>query len=66
MSLHQYLDFSDYLDYIGSESCPREELEALYDETIDISLNGHRIYIPFSAEVYNSLVSLVETAIKEL
>ena len=66
MSLYNYLDFSDYLDYIGSKSCPREELEDLHEQTVDISLNGHNIYIPFSAEVYKALVSLVEAAIKEL
>lgn len=56
----------DLLGYIGSESCSEEELEFLYSQSIQVKFLGHRVNIPFSAEVYHSLVNLVETAEKEV
>lgn len=57
--------FKDYLDYIGSESCPLEELDDLYNRTINITLNGHIVHIPFDAENYHNLLNLITIAIKE-
>lgn len=58
-------DFLAYLYQIGSETTTEEELAKLYDETVTIAFNYHVINIPFDATIYNKLVDLVETIIKE-
>jgi hypothetical protein len=64
-TLEDYQDFLDYLYLIGSESTTEEELNRLYNEKVHIEFDGHTLHIPFDAVIYNSLVSLVETIIKE-
>ena len=64
-TLESYKDFRDYLYQIGSETTTEEELQSLYEKTINISLNGHKVKLAFDAENYNNLVHLVEQAIKE-
>jgi GTP1/Obg family GTP-binding protein len=63
--LESYKDFRDYLYQIGSETTTEEELQSLYNKTIDISLNGHKVKLAFDAVNYNNLIHLVEQAIKE-
>lgn len=58
-------DFLAYLYQIGSETTTEEELAKLYNETVTIAFNHHIINIPFNATVYNKLVDLIETIIKE-
>lgn len=64
-TLKSYQDFLQYLYQIGSETTTEEELQSLYEQTIDISLDGHKVKIAFDAVNYNNLVHLVEQAIKE-
>lgn len=64
-TLKSYQDFLQYLYQIGSETTTEEELQSLYEKTINISLNGHRVKLAFDAVNYNNLVHLVEQAIKE-
>lgn len=58
-------DFLAYLYQIGSETTTEEELAKLYDEKVTIAFNHHVINVPFDATIYNKLVDLVETIIKE-
>lgn len=64
-TLESYKDFLQYLYQIGSETTTEEELDYLYEKTINISLNGHKVKITFDAVNYNNLVHLVEQAIEE-
>ena len=64
-TLKSYQDFLQYLYQIGSETTTEEELQSLYEKTINISLNGHKVKLAFDAVNYNNLVHLVEQAIKE-
>ena len=64
-TLESYKDFLQYLYQIGSETTTEEELQSLYEKTIDISLSGHKVKIAFDAVNYNNLVHLVEQAIEE-
>lgn len=63
--LEGYKSFLDYLYLIGSESTTEEELTRLYNEHVNIEFDGHTLHIPFDSVIYNSLVSLVETIVKE-
>lgn len=58
-------DFLEYLRQIGSETTTEEELKELYNENVTIEFNYHTITVPFDAVIYNKLVDLVETIIKE-
>jgi capsular polysaccharide biosynthesis protein len=63
---HQsYQDFKTYLDIIGSETITEEELDELYEENVTIEFNHHSITVPFDAVIYNKLVDLIDTLIKE-
>jgi hypothetical protein len=64
-TLESLKDFLDYLYLIGSESITESQLEELYNEEVYIEFNNHVITARFDAPLYNSLVSLVETLIKE-
>ena len=65
-TLKSYQDFLQHLYQIGSETTTEEELQSLYNKTINISFNGHKIKLSFDAVNYNNLVHLVERAIEEL
>jgi hypothetical protein len=66
-SLREELEaFRDYLYSLESETTTDNELQSLYNHTILLGFKHHGLQIPFSAEVYHSLVSLVETALKEM
>lgn len=58
-------DFLEYLNIIGSETTTEEELEELYEEYVDIEFNHHKVSIPFDAVIYNELLNLITTMIKE-
>jgi hypothetical protein len=60
-----YKDFLDYLYIIGSESTSEEELDRLYNEEVYIEFDHHTITLPFDAVLYNALLSLMETVVKE-
>ena len=60
-----YKDFRDYLYQIGSETTTEEELDELYNKNVTIAFNNHTVKIPFDAVIYNKLVDLIETMIKE-
>ena len=60
-----YEQFRDYLYLIGSEVITEEELERLYNTFVTITCDGHTVSIPFDAVIYNKLVDLIETMIKE-
>ena len=63
--LKSYQDFLQFLYQVGSETTTEEELLSLYNKTINISFNNHKIKLSFDAVNYNNLVHLVEQAIKE-
>lgn len=63
--LTEYKDFLEYLNIIGSESTTQEELDELYKEYVDIEFNHHKVSIPFDAVIYNELLNLITTIIKE-
>lgn len=63
--LTEYKDFLEYLNIIGSESTTQEELDELYEEYVDIEFNHHKVSIPFDAVIYNELLNLITTIIKE-
>lgn len=63
--LTEYKDFLEYLNIIGSESTTEEELDELYEEYVDIEFNHHKVSIPFDAVIYNELLNLITTIIKE-
>ena len=63
--LTEYKDFLEYLNIIGSESTTQEELDELYEEYVDIEFNHHKVSIPFDAVIYNELLNLITTMIKE-
>jgi hypothetical protein len=58
-------NFSEYLDILGSEVTTLDELQAAYEHPIIISHNGHTLEVPFSAQLYLSLVNLVNIAKEE-
>ena len=58
-------DFLEYLNIIGSETTTEEELEELYKENVEIEFNHHKVSIPFDAVIYNELLNLITTIIKE-
>ena len=58
-------EFSEYLDILGSEVTTLDELQAAYEHPIIISHNGHTLEVPFSAQLYHSLVNLVNIAKEE-
>lgn len=60
-----YKDFLEYLNIIGSESTTQEELDELYEKCVDIEFNHHKVSIPFDAVIYNELLNLITTIIKE-
>lgn len=63
--LQSYEDFRDRLYLIGSESISEEQLSLLYNSFVHITCAGKTVSIPFDATIYNILVSLIETMIKE-
>lgn len=64
--LTSYRALREYLLLIGSESTTETELQDLYDHSlVNIELNGYSVSIPFDAIIYNSLLTLIETQIKE-
>lgn len=63
--LQSYKDFRDRLYLIGSESITEEQLDLLYNTFVHISCAGKTVSIPFDATIYNILVYLIETMIKE-
>ena len=63
--LQEYEEFRDYLYVLGSEVMSDEELRNLYQHDVVITYQDRRVTIPFDAVVYNSLVQLIETQIKE-
>lgn len=63
--LTEYKDFLEYLNIIGSESTTQEELDELYEEYVDIEFNHHKVSIPFDGVIYNELLNLITTIIKE-
>lgn len=63
--LTEYKDFLEYLNIIGSESTTQEELDELYEECVEIEFNHHKVSIPFDAVIYNELLNLITTIIKE-
>ena len=63
--LKELHDFKNFLEYIGGESCPIEELDDMYNHDIVISLRDHKVSVPFNAENYNNLLDLILIAIKE-
>lgn len=58
-------DFADYLSILGSEVTTLDELQAAYEHPIVIVHNNNMVEIPFSANLYNSLVSLVNNAMED-
>jgi hypothetical protein len=60
-----YKDFQDHLYTIGSETTTEEELDRLYGTNVTITFDNRTIDIPFDAVIYNELVDLMETIIKE-
>lgn len=64
--LTSYRALHSYLLLLGSEVITEEELRHHYDNTlVHISIDGYSVSIPFDATIYNSLLSLIETQIKE-
>jgi hypothetical protein len=64
--LTQYKSLLSYLRLLGSETITETELLDLYNNlTTTITIGEYTIHCPFDAVLYNSLVSLVETLIKE-
>ena len=64
--LTSYKALHSYLLLIGSETTTEEELLHLYNSTfVHIDINGYSVSIPFDATIYNSLLNLIETQIKE-
>ena len=64
--LTSYKALQSYLYLIGSETITEAELQHLYDNSfVNIEINGYSVSIPFDAVIYNSLLNLIETQIKE-
>jgi hypothetical protein len=63
--LTSYRALREYLLLIGSESTTETELQDLYNSFVNIEFNGYSVSIPFDATIYNSLLTLIETQIKE-
>ena len=64
--LTQYKSFLSYLRLLGSETITQSELDHLYtDLQTTITIGEFTIHPAFDASLYNSLVSLVETLIRE-
>ena len=64
--LASYRALYSYLLLLGSETTTEEELLAHYNSSfVHIDLDGYSVSIPFDATIYNSLLTLLETQIKE-
>ena len=63
--LRAYETFRDHLYLLGSESITEEQLDQLYNTFVHITCAGKTVSIPFDATIYNILVYLIETMIKE-
>jgi hypothetical protein len=63
--LKEYKNFLEYLKSICGPETTIEELTALYDKDVEITFNNHTIQIPFDVVIWNGLINLVNTIIKE-
>ena len=64
-NLRKLHDLKHFLEHVEGPFCDDKDLLKLYGQTIDISLNRHKVSIPFDAEMCHELLKLINTAIKE-
>ena len=63
---HRTAELTDFLEYLNSiNTISTEELEKLYNENVEIEFNHHKVSISFDAVIYNELLNLITTIVKE-
>lgn len=63
---HQKLiTYKKWFDNLINNATPDEVLDYLYDSTIDITVAGRTIQLPFDADTYNNVEFVLRRAIEE-